>query len=55
MIEDKPIFTIETSESICSTAVYFSDKKYFQSVLKDKNTHAEKLMDSIQFSLTPIY
>ena len=52
MTEDKPIFTIETSESICSTAVYFSDKKYFQSVLKDKNTHAEKLMDSIQFSLS---
>ena len=51
MTEDKPFLAIETSESLCSSAVYFSDKKYFQSVLKDKNTHAEKLMGAIEFSL----
>lgn len=51
MADDKPILAIETSESLCSTAVYFSDEKYFQSVLNDKYSHAEKLMDSIEYSL----
>ena len=51
MTEDKPIMAIETSESLCSTAVYFSDKKYFQSVLRDKHSHAEKLMGSIEHTL----
>ena len=51
MNEDKPILAIETSESLCSTAVYFSDEKYFQSVLKDKHSHAEKLMGSIEYCL----
>jgi tRNA threonylcarbamoyladenosine biosynthesis protein TsaB len=51
MIEDKPILAIETSESLCSTAIYFSDGKYFQSILSDKHSHAEKLIDSIVFSL----
>jgi tRNA threonylcarbamoyladenosine biosynthesis protein TsaB len=51
MTEDKPILAIETSESLCSTAVYFSDEKYFQSVLRDRHSHAEKLMASIEHSL----
>ena len=51
MSEVKPILAIETSESLCSTAVYFSDEKYFQSILKDKHSHAEKLMGSIEYSL----
>ena len=51
MTSTKPILAIETSESLCSAAVYFSDEKYFQSVLNDKYSHAEKLMDSIERSL----
>ena len=51
MIENKPILAIDTSESLCSTAVYLSDERYFQSIIRDKLSHAEKLMDSIAFSL----
>ena len=51
MTENKPILAIETSESLCSTAVYFSDERYFQTALRNKLSHAEKLMDSIVFSL----
>ena len=51
MHEAIPILAIETSESLCSSAVYFSDEKYFQSVLRNKHSHAERLMDSIENSL----
>jgi tRNA threonylcarbamoyladenosine biosynthesis protein TsaB len=51
MTENKPILAIETSESLCSTAVYLSDEIYFHSTFRDKHSHAEKLMDSIEFSL----
>jgi tRNA threonylcarbamoyladenosine biosynthesis protein TsaB len=51
MTENKPILSIETSESLCSTAVYFSEARYFQSIIKDKLSHAEKLMDSVEYSL----
>jgi tRNA threonylcarbamoyladenosine biosynthesis protein TsaB len=51
MTEDKPILAIETSESLCSTAVYLSNERYFQSIIRDKLSHAEKLIDSIEFSL----
>src|SRR3972149_6709362 len=46
---DKPILAIETSESICGVAVYFSDEKYFESELKDKYSHAERLFNSIDY------
>jgi tRNA threonylcarbamoyladenosine biosynthesis protein TsaB len=51
MTENKPILAIETSESLCSTAVYFSDEKYFQSIIGDKYFHAEKLIDCVEYSL----
>jgi tRNA threonylcarbamoyladenosine biosynthesis protein TsaB len=51
MAENKPILAIETSESLCSTAVYFTDERYFQSTIKDRHSHAEKLMDSVEYSL----
>ena len=51
MTEDKPILAIETSESLCSTAVYYSNEKYFQSALRDRHSHAEKLMGSIEHTL----
>lgn len=51
MNEDGPILAIETSESFCGAAVYFSDDKYFQSVLKDKHSHSEKLIGSVDYVL----
>ncbi len=51
MIENKPILAIETSGSLCAAAIYFSDEKYFQSVLKDKHSHSEKIMGSVDYVL----
>lgn len=51
MIEDKPILAIESSESLCSAAIYFSDDKHYQSVLKDKHSQSERMMDSVDYVL----
>ena len=51
MSETKPILAIETSGSLCGAAVYFSDEKYFQSVLRDKHSHSERLLNSVDFVL----
>jgi len=49
MNEDKPILAIETSESLCNAALYFSDRKYFVSCIKLKHSHSEKLFEIIEF------
>ena len=49
MIDDKPILALETSESLCGACVYFSEKKYFETNIQLKNSHAEKLFEAIQF------
>jgi tRNA threonylcarbamoyladenosine biosynthesis protein TsaB len=49
MNETKPILAIETSENICGACVYFSDSKYFESVFQLKNSHAEKLFETIDY------
>jgi tRNA threonylcarbamoyladenosine biosynthesis protein TsaB len=51
MLTDQPILAIETSQSLCSTCVYFSKDKYFEINFKLKNAHAEKLFDSIDYVL----
>lgn len=47
MIEDKPILSIETTENLCGACVYFSGEKYFETNIKLKNSHAEKLFEAI--------
>ncbi len=49
--EQKPILAIETSEEICGVCLYFSDNKMFSSSIKQKNSHAEKLYEEIDFVL----
>ena len=49
MIENKPILSIETSGSICSTSLFFSDEKYFLSSISLKNSHSEKLFNQLEF------
>jgi len=44
----KPILAIETSESICSAALYYSTEKYFTSAIKLKHSHSEKLFEIIE-------
>ena len=45
----KPILAIETSETICSAALYYSTEKYFASSIKLKHSHSEKLFEIIEF------
>jgi tRNA threonylcarbamoyladenosine biosynthesis protein TsaB len=49
MSENKPILSIETSESLCGACVYFGEKKFFETNLNLKNSHAEKLFEAIDF------
>jgi tRNA threonylcarbamoyladenosine biosynthesis protein TsaB len=51
MNEEKPLLSIETSESLCGACVYYSDKKYFEVKINLKYSHAEKLFDLINFVL----
>ena len=48
MIEEKPILSIETSETLCGACIYFSAQKYFESNIQLKNSHAEKLFEAIE-------
>ncbi len=45
--KEKPILSIETSQSLCGACLYFSDNNYFESVIFQKNIHAEKLFELI--------
>lgn len=45
--EDKPILSIETSQALCGTCIYFSDKKYYEDIIFQKNIHAEKIFESV--------
>jgi tRNA threonylcarbamoyladenosine biosynthesis protein TsaB len=49
MNEDKPILAIETSGSLCSAALYFSDEIFFSSSINLKNSHSQKLFEIIEF------
>jgi tRNA threonylcarbamoyladenosine biosynthesis protein TsaB len=52
MSSEKPILAIETSESTCAAAVYFSGEKYFEVNIKLKNSHAEKLFEVIDYIIS---
>jgi len=45
----KPILAIETSETICSAALYYSTEKYYASSINLKYSHSEKLFEIIEF------
>ena len=49
MSKVKPILAIETSETICGAALYYSTKKYFASAINLKHSHSEKLFEIIEF------
>jgi tRNA threonylcarbamoyladenosine biosynthesis protein TsaB len=49
MNEVKPILAIETSETVCGAALYYSTEKYFASAIKLKHSHSEKLFEIIEF------
>ncbi len=42
-----PILAVETSSRLCGACLYFSDDKFFQSIVNYKNIHAEKLLEII--------
>lgn len=45
--ESKPILSIETSQALCGACVYFSNKKYYEEIVFQKNIHAEKIFESV--------
>ncbi len=47
----KPILAIETSGSLCAVAIYFNDKNFFQTIIKEKNIHSKKIIDVIDSTL----
>jgi len=46
---NKPILAIETSQTQCGAAIYFSDEKYFSSIINLKHSHSEKLFESVEY------
>jgi tRNA threonylcarbamoyladenosine biosynthesis protein TsaB len=46
-MNDKPVLAIETSQSLCSTCIYYNDKYYFLAEFNLKNAHAEKIFSLI--------
>ena len=51
MNESKPVLAIETSQSLCSVCVYFSDEIFYEMNINLKNSHAEKLFEATDFVL----
>ena len=49
MNEYKPILAIETSEILCSAALYFSDDKYLTSNIYLEHSHSQNLFEIIEF------
>ena len=49
MIDIKPLLAIETSEEVCSAALYFSDEKFYTSSINLKHSYSEKLFEIIEF------
>jgi tRNA threonylcarbamoyladenosine biosynthesis protein TsaB len=49
MDEYKPILAIETSDILCSAALYFSDDKCFSSNIYMEHSHSQKLFEIIEF------
>jgi len=50
----KPILAIETSETQCGAAIYFSTEKYFSSIINLKHSHSEKLFESVEYLFSTV-
>jgi tRNA threonylcarbamoyl adenosine modification protein YeaZ len=46
---DKPILSIETSQSVCSACLYYSNDKFFETNFNLKHSHAEILFENIDY------
>lgn len=46
---DKPILSIETSQSVCSVCLYYSNDKFFETNFNLKHSHAEILFENIDY------
>jgi tRNA threonylcarbamoyladenosine biosynthesis protein TsaB len=46
-----PLLSIETSSSECGACVYFDNEKFYQTFIRHKNIHAEKLFETIDSAL----
>ncbi|UCH65002.1 MAG: tRNA (adenosine(37)-N6)-threonylcarbamoyltransferase complex dimerization subunit type 1 TsaB [Ignavibacterium sp.] len=49
MNELKPILAVETSDILCSAALYFSDDKFFSSNIYMEHSHSQNLFEIIEF------
>ena len=49
MNEYKPILAIETSDILCSVALYFSDDRYYTSSTHMQYSHSQNLFESIEY------
>ncbi|HKI79370.1 MAG TPA: tRNA (adenosine(37)-N6)-threonylcarbamoyltransferase complex dimerization subunit type 1 TsaB [Ignavibacteriaceae bacterium] len=51
MNNSNPILTIETSDTLCNVGIYFSEDKYFESILNERHSHSERLVSSVDYIL----
>lgn len=51
MNNNKPILAIETSGSLCSVCLYYTDEQFFETNLAIKHSHSEKLFEIIEKTL----
>lgn len=47
--EKKPVLAFETSENLCGVCLYFSDDKFYSSLINLKHSHSEKIFDSAEW------
>jgi tRNA threonylcarbamoyladenosine biosynthesis protein TsaB len=49
IVEQKPVLAFETSENLCGVCIYFSDEKYFTSIINLKHSHSEKIFEAAEW------
>jgi len=49
LVEHKPVLAFETSENLCGVCIYFSDEKYFSSIINLKHSHSEKIFEAAEW------
>jgi tRNA threonylcarbamoyladenosine biosynthesis protein TsaB len=47
MFDNRPILSIETSQSCCGACVFIDENKFFEMNVNSKNSHAEKIFEII--------
>ncbi len=46
---DKPVLSIETSQSVCSTCLYYSNNKFYETNFNLRHSHAEVLFENLDY------